>query len=692
MRTSLAALALLCTILPAVSTAQAPSRRPRPKSPAVATPVQAPGVKPFDKTSLDTTCAPCKDFFQFSNGSWLKNTSIPAAYASWGAFSELDDRNKKVLHDVLDDAAAKPGPAGSNRYKLGLFFTSCMDSVRAEADGPRPIADEMGQISGIVSPLDLQSEISRLHAMDVGVLFRFFSRQDFKHSDQVIGVVDQGGLGLPDRDYYLKTDSATATLRTQYQQHVMRTLMLLGDPPSVAEFESQRIMNLETALARASMSRVERRNPDSIYHMMRVADLKALAPAFDWNGYLAGARVSITDVNVASPGFFKTVDSVIAKSPVLDWRSYLRYHLVAEAAPWLSSSFVNEDFRFRQLLSGAKEMFPRWRRCLEETNADLGEALGQAYVEKTFTPQAKARALAMVQNLGAALRERLNALPWMQPATRVQALAKLAALTRKIGYPDKWRDYSALEVGPGSFVVNLLAASRFEVRRQLDKIGKPVDRTEWTMTPPTVNAYYNASKNEIVFPAGILQPPFFDPGADNAINYGGMGAVIGHEMTHGFDDQGRKFDGQGNREDWWTEADAAEYVSRADRVVAQYDSYVAVDSLHLNGKLTLGENIADIGGLKIAYTALQKALAGKPRPAVIDGFTPEQRFFLGWAQVWRQENRPENARVRVATDPHSSPQWRVNGPLSDLPEFAKAFGCKGGDAMVRPDSIRAEIW
>ncbi|MBI4500231.1 MAG: M13 family metallopeptidase [Gemmatimonadetes bacterium] len=654
---------------------------------------QEPAVKPFDKTALDTTCAPCKDFFQFSNGGWLKRTEIPAAYSSWGSFSELDDRNKKVLHAIVDDAAASPGAPGTNRYKLGLFYATCMDSARAEADGPRPIADELARISGVQTPAEVQAGIARLHAMGVGVGFRFGSQQDFKNSTRVIAVIDQGGLGLPDRDYYTKTDSASVKLRASYQQHVMHTLMLLGDPPSVAEFEAQRILALETALARASLTRVERRNPDSVYHKMTVTELKALAPDIDWSAYLASANLGeVADLNVATPNFLKAADSVIAKTSILDWRSYLRWHLVSDASPWLSSAFVDEDFRFNQLLTGAKELFPRWRRCLDETNAGLGEALGQAYVEKTFTPQVKARALAMVQNLAAALRDRLNAVPWMQPATRTQALAKLDAFTRKIGYPDKWRDYSALEIRQGPFVQNVLAANQFEVRRRLNQIGKPVDRTEWRMTPPTVNAYYSSSLNEIVFPAGILQPPFFNPDADDAINYGGMGAVIGHEMTHGFDDQGRKFDAQGNLKEWWTEADAKQYTGRADLVVTQFDNYIAVDSLRLNGKLTLGENIADLGGLRIAYAALQKAMAGKPRPRPIDGFTPEQRFFLGWAQVWRQENRPETARLRVATDPHSSPKWRINGPLSNLPEFAKAFGCKAGDEMVRADSVRAEIW
>jgi putative endopeptidase len=654
---------------------------------------QQPQVKPFDRSSLDTTCAPCKDFFQFANGSWLTRTPIPAAYSSWGTFNELDDRNKTVLHDLLDATVKGPSRPGTNQAKLAIFYSTCLDSARAEADGPRPIAETLTRISALQASADIQAEIGRLHEMAVGVAFTFRSQQDFKNSSQIIAVADQGGLGLPDRDYYLKTDSASIKLRNQYQMHVMRTLMLLGDPQSVAEFEAQRIIALETALARAAMSRVDRRNPDSVYHKMTVADLKALTPSIDWSAYLASAGLgNITDLNVATPGFLKTADSVISKTSILDWRSYLRWRLTSDASPWLSSAFVNEDFRFNQLLTGAKELLPRWRRCLDATNAGLGEALGQAYVEKTFTPQAKARALAMVQNLSAALRERLNAIPWMQPATRAQALAKLQAFTRKIGYPDRGRDYSALEVKNGPFIQNVVAANQFEVRRRLAKIGKPVDRTEWTMTPPTVNAYYSSGMNEIVFPAGILQPPFFNPNADDAINYGGMGAVIGHEMTHGFDDAGRRFDAQGNLKEWWTEADAKEYTARADRVATQFDNYIAVDSLRLNGRLTLGENIADLGGLRIAYAALQKAMAGKPRPAAIDGFTPEQRFFLAWAQVWQQQNRPENARVRVATDPHSSPKWRVNGPLSNLPEFARAFGCKAGDEMVRPDSARAEIW
>ena len=662
----------------------------------LATAQQAAKPKPFDAANLDTTCAPCKDFFQFANGGWMKNNPIPPAYSSWGSFSELDERNRATLHTILDDAAAKAAsaPAASSLRRLGVFYGSCLDSARAEADGATPIADELRRISAMQTPADVQAEIARLQQAGLNVLFRLSADQDLKNSTQVIAWVDQGGLGLPDRDYYTKTDSASLKLKADYQAHIKRTLILLGDPPTVADYQAGRIVALETALANASMTRVQRRDPKARDHKTSVADLKAMTPAFDWDAYLASSGIAaIGEVNVASPGYFKAVDSVSAKTTILDWRSYLRYHLVQDASPWLSTPFVNENFRFQQVLTGAKELFPRWRRCLDATDNQLGEALGQAYVEKTFTPAAKARALAMVTNMVAVLRDRLTGLEWMQQATRTQALAKLNAFARKIGYPDKWRDYSALDVKPGPFILNVLSAAQFDTRRDLAKIGKPVDRTEWGMTPPTVNAYYNPQMNEIVFPAGILQPPFFDPAADDALNYGGMGAVIGHEMTHGFDDQGRQYDGKGNLADWWTADDATKYLAQADKVVKQFDGYVIdVDSLHVNGKLTLGENIADLGGLKIAYAAMQRGMAGKPRPAKIDGFTPEQRFFLAWAQVWRRNIRPERARMLINVDSHSPSNWRTNGPLSNLQEFAKAFGCKAGDEMVRAEGERAVIW
>jgi putative endopeptidase len=454
------------------------------------------------------------------------------------------------------------------------------------------------------------------------------------------------------------------------------------------------VLALETRLAGASMSRVAMRDPNAVYHKMTLAEFQAITPHIDMKRYLdqVGAK-NVAVVNVRQPDFFRALDTLVTTVPLDHWKAYLRWRAASGASPALSSAFVNQSFSWQQNLTGAKEQLPRWRRCLATTNAVLGEAIGEEYVRRTFTPAAKARALAMVNNLRDALRERIGQLGWMSDSTKRQALVKLDAFTRKIGYPDKWRDYSALEVKPGVYVENLRAATRFGTARDWSKVGKPVDRTEWAMTPPTVNAYYNPTMNEIVFPAGILQAPFYDPNADDAVNYGGMGAVIGHEMTHGFDDQGRQFDGSGNLRDWWTAQDAAAYKTRAQLVSDQFDRYTVLDSAtHVNGKLTLGENIADLGGLTIAYAALQKSLVGKPRPANIDGFTPEQRFFLSWAQVWREASRAEAARVQVNTNPHAPAQWRVNGPLSNMPEFARAFSCRPGDAMVRSDSLRAQIW
>jgi putative endopeptidase len=642
---------------------------------------------------MDTTCAACEDFYQFANGGWLARTDIPPAYASWGSFTELAEHNNDVLHGILDEAARNTdAPDGSNASKLGIFYGTCMDSTRAEADGLTPLQPELDRIAGIRTVQDLGREVARLHTQGVNVLFRFGSTQDPKHTTQVVGGLRQAGLGLPDRDYYTKSDPASVKLRDAYEEHIARTLQLAGESASDAAAQAKRILAIETRLAKASMTRVAQRDPNAVYHPMTPAQLGALTTHFDWNSYFRAVDApAMNTVIVAQPDFMKTVNGMLTQVPLNDWKAYLRWHLLDMAAANLSSAFVNEDFRFASALSGAKELQPRWKRCLRTTNGRMGEALGQLYVDKTFTPEAKARALEMVHNLEAALQDRLSTLEWMSDTTRAQAIAKLHAYANKIGYPDKWRDYSALVVERGPFVTNVLHASEFETHRQLAKIGKPVDRTEWGMTPPTVNAYYNPLMNEIVFPAGILQPPFYDPNADDATNYGGMGAVIGHEMTHGFDDQGRQFDAQGNLRDWWTSADAKNFTARATLVANQFDGYVAVDTLHVNGRLTLGENIADLGGLKVAYAAFEKATKGKPRKT-IEGFTPEQRFFLAWARIWQRKTRPEQARTLVTVDPHSPGKWRVNGPLSNMPEFAQAFHCQASDAMVRPDSVRAQIW
>ena len=505
--------------------------------------------------------------------------------------------------------------------------------------------------------------------------------------------INQGGLSLPDRDYYLNPDKRYADIRTNYVDHVGRMFQLLGESAAQASADAQKVMDIETALAKPAMTRVQMRDPNSNYHKMTSIELAQLAPGFNWPNFFSGeGRADISTINIQNPEFLKAVDAMLTSTAVEDWKAYLRWHLLDAAAQSLSSAFVNEDFRFSSTLSGAKEMLPRDKRCTRATDAGLRDALGQAYVAQYFTPQAKARALEMVRNLESVFHDRLQTLGWMTDTTKAQATAKLAAFTNKIGYPDKWRDYSTLTIKSGHFLENQIAVRQYERRRTLSKIGQPVDRTEWGMTPPTVNAYYNPSMNEIVFPAGIMQPPFFDPNADDAVNYGGMGAVIGHEMTHGFDDQGAQFDPQGNLRNWWSSSDLAKFKTGTGLVASQFDSYTVLDSLHVNGKLTLGENLADLGGLSIAYAALEKALAEKGRPPDIDGFTPEQRFFLAWAQIWRQNITPEAQRVRINTDPHSPGQWRANGPLSNMPQFAAAFGCKSGDPMVRPDSVRPVIW
>jgi putative endopeptidase len=650
--------------------------------------------KPLDPANLDSTCATCTDFFTFANGGWAKRTTIPGDQPAWGAFQELQDANFEALRAVLTDAAGNANTAKDpSLRKLGTYYATCMDSTLAEQAGAKPLDSELRRIATIRDRRALPSTIARLHELGVGAAIAFHSTQDAKNSSRVIAEAYQGGLGLPDRDYYTKEDSASRALLAKYEDHVDRMLRLLGDDSASAARAAQAVLALESALARSSMTVAQRRDPEAVYHPTRISDLPKLSPTFAWNTYFEAVSLGRPGtINVAQPVFLQTLDSLAAHAPLEDWKSYLRWQLLNARAPWLSSPFVNEDFRFNStVLRGVGEMRPRWKRCVIQTDRSIGEILGQAYVAKYFTPEAKARALAMVHNIQAEFRTRLAALSWMTEATKAKAYAKLDAIANKIGYPERWRDYSALAVEPGPFALNVHRADAFEVRRDLRKIGKPVDRNEWQMSPPTVNAYYRAATNEIVFPAGIMQPPFFDPRADDAVNYGGMGAVIGHELTHGFDDRGRQYDAQGNLSGWWSRTDDTAFTARAQVVRRQFDGYVAVDSIHVNGQATLGENLADLGGLTIAYSAYLRSLKGKA-PAPIDGFTGPQRFFLAWAQVWRQRRRPEYARLLATVDEHSPPQFRVNGPLSNLPEFAKAFGCKPGDPMVRPDSVRAQVW
>jgi putative endopeptidase len=655
----------------------------------------AQALRGFDLSSLNRDAQACEDFNQFANGGWIAKNPIPAAYSRWGNFERLSEQNQDTLHQILEELSKNKSLArGSNEQKIADFYSSCMDEAVIEKEGFNPLASELKRIDGINDLAGVENQIARLHTLRVPVVFGFGAGQDFKNSRSVIAQAVQGGLGLPDRDYYTKTDDRSKRTRDEYLKHIANMFVLLGDEPQKAQAEAQVVMTIETRLAENSLTREQRRKPETNYHKMGLKELSQLTPHFDWSRFFKEIGLGTIDtINVGQPDFFKAVDNLLTTVPVSDWKTYFRWHLLNSSAATLPTKFVQEDFNFNgKYLQGTQEILPRWKRCVASTDRALGQALGQLYIKKTFTTEARTRAQEMVKNLIAALRDDLSTLSWMSDQTRQRAIAKLEAFMRKIGYPDKWRDYEALQISRGAYYNNAVNAGAFELRRNLTKIGKPLDRTEWGMTPPTVNAYYNPSMNEIVFPAGILQPPFYDPQADDAFNYGGIGAVIGHEMTHGFDDQGAKFDAEGNLLDWWTPEDYAKFKERTDCVVKQFDDFEVEPGLHQIGARVVGESVADLGGLTVAFIAYQKSLEGKPRPPVIAGFTPEQRFFLGWAQIWAQNIRPEAARLRVATDPHPLGRFRVNGPLSNMPQFAQAFQCKAGDLMVRPPEKRCQIW
>jgi putative endopeptidase len=645
----------------------------------------------FSLTNLDKSCKPCEDFYKFAMGGWMKANPIPPEYPSWGTFTELRDHNLTAMRTILDAAASSTAAPGSNERKIGDFYASCMDTTAIEAAGLKPLTAELATIDAIKDRASLDAEIARLHKLSVGAAFDFGSSTDFKDSTHYLAEADQGGLGMPDRDYYTRDDDRSKQLRVDYVAHVAKIFELAGDSPEKTAAQAKIVMDLETALAKASRTNVELRDPDKNYNKMTLAEMKTLTPDWSWENYFQSVGAPpVTFANIGQPEFFKEMNHQLTATSIADWKIYLQWHLLHTNAPTLSDNFVQENFNFYgKKLSGTKELLPRWKRCVQSTNINLGEALGEVYVQKYFPPEAKARAKEMVNNLIAALRADIPTLTWMGPETKKQAIAKLEAFTVKIGYPDKWRDYSKLSVNRTSYNENVQRGRAFEEARQLAKIGKPVDRFEWGMTPPTVNAYYSAPFNEIVFPAGILQPPFYDPKADDAVNYGGMGAVIGHEISHGFDDEGSKFDGQGNLHDWWTADDRKNFDEHTGCVVKQFDSYEVEPGLHQNGKLVLGESIGDLGGLAIAYAAYEKSIEAN-RPKDIDGFTPEQRFFLGWAQVWGTNTRPEFARLQTNTNPHPLPQFRANGPISNMEAFAKAFGCKKGDPMVREQACK--IW
>jgi putative endopeptidase len=649
----------------------------------------------FDLAELDRTVQPCDDFYQFVNGGWLKKNPIPSAYPAWGHVEKLEQSNEELLRAILEEASKdKKAVPGSNWQKIGDFYASCMNENQVESAGLKPLDSEFERIEKIKDGSGLQEEIAQLHRVGVNVLFAFGSQQDYKDSTQVIAAAKQGGLGLPDRDYYMREDDQSKQTREAYIQHVTNMFKLLGDDSAKAAVEAKSVMEIEKSLAQASMDAVALRTPENVYHMLTAADVQALTPQFSWEQYYrqTGAP-SVANMNVAQPDFFKAANASLASVSLGDWKTYLRWHLVHSYARTLPPKFVEEDFNFYgSTLTGEKELSPRWRRCVRETDGQLGEALGQYYVQRKFPPEAKAKALAMVKNLIAALHDDLATLDWMSPATREQALKKLSAINIKIGYPDKWRDYSAFKVNPGPYAENVRRGDEFAFAYDVGKIGKPLNRGEWDMTPPTVNASYNDTLNDITFPAGILQPPFFDSERDDAMNYGDMGATIGHELTHGFDDEGAKFDAQGNLKDWWTSEDFNNFKARGECIVKEFDAFEVEPGLHENGKLVEGESIADLGGLVIAYAAFRKTLEGKPEPAPIDGFTADQRFFMSYTQGWAESFRAEFARLITQTDEHPLDRFRALGSLGNMMEFAKAFNCKANSPMVRPEGQRCRIW
>jgi putative endopeptidase len=646
-------------------------------------------------SQVDRSVSPCDDFYQYAVGGWRKANPLPPIYARYGRFEEVAERNRATLRQILESAAADTAAeAGSATQKIGAFWNACMNEPAIEAQGLGTIAEDVARINAIDSREALVAELRRQQQQGLTPVFRFSAQNDIKSSKNILAAISQAGLGLPDREYYLRDDEKFKTTRREYVAHLTKMFELAGIAPAKASTDAERVMALETELARASMARADQRKPENTYHVLPVSELQSTAPLFQWPSLFTALGLDdLRSVNVAQPEYIREANRLFDEMPVETWKAYLRWNVLDAAAPQLSSPFVNQDFAFRQtVLSGTKENSPRWQRCVRAADAHIGEVLGQEYVKRNFTPEAKTKMNELIDNLVAALREDIPSLAWMGPETKQTALGKLEAFRRRIGYPDKWIDYSALAVGRDSYAANVAAARAFNVRRAASRVGKPDDPDEWgNFTPSTVNASYSATRNNITFPAGILQPPFYDPNADDAYNYGGIGMVIGHEMTHGFDDQGAKFDPEGNLRNWWTAKDLESFHASADCIIKQYGAWNVDEGLNLNGELVTGEAIADLGGLTLALHAYRKSLEGKPR-LTIDGYSPEQRFFLGFAQVWAQNMAPEEARRRALTDPHAPGPARVNLTVSNMPEFQDAWNCVIGAKMVRAEGDRCRIW
>ena len=646
----------------------------------------------LDVTAMDRTADPCTDFYQYTCGGWMKNNPIPADQARWSVYGKLYQDNQQFLWGILDQLSKQTSGRTVDQQKIGDYFGACMDEAAVNKLGAAPLKPYLDEVEAIQSAKDLPAVLAKFHvSMQGDPFFGFGSNQDYENSENVIAFAEAGGLGLPDRDYYFKDDAHSKDLRTKYVAHVAKMLELLGDKPDVAKQEADTVMRIETALAKPQLTRVERRDPYKLFHKMDANGLQNLTPHFDWAVYIKGVGLPTQNVfNVTQPEFYKALDQEFTALSVPDIKTYLRWHLVHSQAPYLSDAFVNENFAFYgKALRGTPQLRPRWKRCVSLVDDQLGEALGKEFVDRAFSPELKQKTVTMAKQIEDAMGQDIQSLTWMSPATKQQALIKLHAVVNKVGYPDKWRDYSSVDVKPGDFVGNVQRATVFESHRQLNKIGKPLDRSEWGMTPPTVNAYYDPQMNDINFPAGVLQPPLYDPKMDDAPNYGNTGGTIGHELTHGFDDEGRQFDAKGNLKDWWTAEDAKNFTDRANCIVEQYSNYVVIDDVKINSKLTIGEDTADLGGLILAWMAW-KDQTKNMKPESRDGLTPEQRFFVGYAQ-WACENvRPEDLRANAITDPHSPGKYRVNGLVVNMPEFQQAFGCKATSPMVKEK--RCRVW
>lgn len=653
----------------------------------------------LDLSLIDSTTSPKDDFFHFANGKWLDNAEIPADQGSWGSFNELREENNKVVLSVLEKAIKNDAYSeDSDQKKAGYFYNIGMDSLLAEKVGITPIMSYFEQIEQIKNIQDLQVYLSEQQIYGGGGFFEFGIFPDLKKSNKMSTYISQGGLGLPDKEYYTKSDARSKEIREKYVKHIAKMLVLIGEEESSVQEQSERIMALEMRLADASMTRVEERNIPALYNKMSVQKLSELSPSFDWNKFLNNMNVVGIDTTIVTqPNFIVEFEKIINEEPIQTWKEYLKWNLIDGTASFLNYEIVKANFDFFSVeLRGIKEMRPRWKRILRSANRVMGEAIGKLYVDETFPSEAKESAIEMVKNIKKAYVDRINALDWMSDSTKEKAIEKLSKMTVKIGYPDKWRDYSKLEVNTdpekSSYVQNMMNAAKFRFEYQLSKLGKPVDKTIWGMSPQTVNAYFNPLFNEIVFPAAILQPPFYDYKADVAVNYGGIGAVIGHEISHGFDDQGSRFDADGNLENWWSDADAENFKVRTALLVDQFNAYEPLDSVYVNGELTLGENIGDLGGISAAYDGLINYLKNNGNPGLIDGLNPQQRFFLSYATIWRKKSKDETLRTQINTDPHSPGKYRANGPLTNLPAFYETFDVKEGDGMWKPDSLRVKIW